>query len=223
MTGCFSPCRLPADVRSAVYAVGAQTPRGWDFLLSKYRLHSFHLEKNNIEFALSLSDRQDELRWLMDQGLRGDIIRTQDLPHIIVYVAKNPSGYHLAWEFLKENWEKIVEKFELGSRSVAGIVTGVTSRYSTRSHLAQVKEFFGSLEEKSAQLRCVQQAVETIEDNIEWMDRNFEEVKAWLQNNHLYRVKSTGVVSVSTGTVCEHKGAMSVRPLCRQTEPRGRV
>lgn len=46
----------------------------------------------------------------MDQGLRGDIIRTQDLPHIIIYVAKNPSGYHLAWEFLKENWEKIVEK-----------------------------------------------------------------------------------------------------------------
>ncbi|XP_064902636.1 endoplasmic reticulum aminopeptidase 1 isoform X1 [Columba livia] len=177
--------RLPADVRSAVYAVGAQTPRGWDFLLRKYRLHSFHLEKNNIEFALSLSERQEELRWLMDQGLRGDIIRTQDLPHIIIYVAKNPSGYHLAWEFLKENWEKIVEKFELGSNSVAGIVAGVTSRYSTRSHLAQVKEFFGSAGEKSAQLRCVQQAIETIEDNIEWMDRNFEEVKAWLQNNHL--------------------------------------
>lgn len=58
-----SPRRLPADVRSAVYAVGAQTPRGWDFLLGKYRLHSFHLEKNNMEFALSLTERQDELRW----------------------------------------------------------------------------------------------------------------------------------------------------------------
>lgn len=63
VTGCLPPRRLPADVRSAVYAVGAQTPRGWDFLLGKYRLHSFHLEKNNIEFALSLTERQDELRW----------------------------------------------------------------------------------------------------------------------------------------------------------------
>ncbi|XP_009578502.1 PREDICTED: endoplasmic reticulum aminopeptidase 1, partial [Fulmarus glacialis] len=176
---------LPADVKTAVYAVGAQTSQGWDFLLRKYRLPSFNVERQNIELALSLSRSKDKLQWLMDQGLRGGIIRTQDLPHIIVFVAKNPSGYHLAWMFLQENWEKVVEKFELGSNSVAGIVTGVTSRYSTRSQLAQVKEFFGSLEEKSAGLRCVQQAIETIEDNIQWMDRNFEEVKTWLQNHHL--------------------------------------
>ncbi|NXA25670.1 ERAP1 aminopeptidase, partial [Ibidorhyncha struthersii] len=175
---------LPADVKTAVYVVGAQTPEGWDFLLSKYRLHSFNAERANIELALSLSRNKDKLQWLMDEGLRGDIIRTQDLPYIIVFVAKNPSGCRLAWTFLKENWEKFVEKFELGSNSIAGIVTGVTSRYSTRSQLAQVKEFFSSLDEKSRQLRCVQQAMETIEDNIQWMDRNFEKVKMWLQNNH---------------------------------------
>ncbi|KAM6391416.1 endoplasmic reticulum aminopeptidase 1 [Rhynochetos jubatus] len=176
---------LPADVKTAVYAVGAQTSEGWDFLLSKYRLHSFSVERHNIELALSLSGSQDKLQWLMDQGLLGDIIKTQDLPHIIVFVAKNPSGYYLPWMFLKENWEKVVEKFGLGSNSLAGIVTGVTSHYSTRSQLAQVKEFFSSLEEKSARLRCVQQAVETIEDNIRWMEGNVEQVKTWLENNHL--------------------------------------
>ncbi|XP_075583234.1 endoplasmic reticulum aminopeptidase 1 [Pelecanus crispus] len=176
---------LPADVKAAVYAVGAQTSEGWDFLLSKYRLHSFSVEREDIELALSHTRSKDKLQWLMDQGLHGDIIKTQDLPHIIVFVARNPSGYHLAWTFLKENWDKVVEKFELGSRSVASIVTGVTSRYSTRLQLAQVKEFFSSLGEKSAQLRCVQQAIETIEDNIQWMDRNFEKIKTWLENNHL--------------------------------------
>lgn len=60
---CLTRRRLPADVRTAVYAVGAQTHHGWDFLLSKYRLHSFHLEKNNIEFALSLSKNEDKLQW----------------------------------------------------------------------------------------------------------------------------------------------------------------
>ncbi|KAK4815752.1 hypothetical protein QYF61_007170 [Mycteria americana] len=176
---------LPADVKTAVYTVGAQTSEGWDFLLSKYRLQSFNVERENIELALSRSRSKDKLQWLMDQGLHGDIIRTQDLPRIIEFVATNPFGYHLAWTFLKENWKKVVEKFELGSNSVAGIVTGVTSRYSTRSQLAQVKEFFSSLDEKSAQLHCVQQAIETIEDNIQWMDRNFEKVKTWLQNNRL--------------------------------------
>ncbi|KAM6037102.1 endoplasmic reticulum aminopeptidase 1 isoform 1-T2 [Theristicus caerulescens] len=176
---------LPADVKTAVYTVGAQTSEGWDFLLSKYRLHSFNVERENIELALAFSRSEDKLQWLMDQGLRGDIVRTQDLPFIIVFVARNPSGYHLAWTFLKENWEKVVEKFELGSNSIATIVTGVTRRYSTRSQLAQVKEFFSSLEEKSARLHCVQQAIETIEDNIQWMDTNLEKVKTWLQNNYL--------------------------------------
>ncbi|NXI65885.1 ERAP1 aminopeptidase, partial [Anseranas semipalmata] len=175
---------LPADVKTAVYAVGAQTSEGWDFLLSKYRQHSFSVEKDKIELALSLTRNKDKLQWLMDQGLRGGIIKTQDLPHIIVFVARNPSGYHLAWTFLKENWEKVIEKFELGSHSIADIVTGVTNQYSTRPQLAQVKEFFSSLEEKGAQLRCVQQAIETIEDNIQWMDRNFEDIKTWLQKNH---------------------------------------
>ncbi|NXL93358.1 ERAP1 aminopeptidase, partial [Alectura lathami] len=176
--------RLPADVKTAVYAVGAQTAEGWDFLLSKYTHPSFNVDKDKIQLALCLTRNKDKLQWLMDQGLHGDIIKTQDFPYIFVSVARNPSGYHLAWTFLTENWEKIVEKFELGSNSIAGIVTGATNLYSTRSQLAQVKEFFSSLEEKSAKLRCVQQATETIEDNIQWMDRYLEEIKTWLQNNH---------------------------------------
>ncbi|NWI18909.1 ERAP1 aminopeptidase, partial [Crypturellus soui] len=176
---------LPTDVKTAVYAVGAQTLEGWDFLLSKYRLHSFNLEKNQIALALSLSRNKDKLQWLMDQGLRGDIIKTQDLPHIIGFVARNPSGYHLAWTFLKNKWEELVEKFELGSHAIATIVSEVTNQYSMRSQLVEVKEFFNSLDEKGSQLRCVQQAIETIEDNIQWMDRNFEEIKTWLQNKNL--------------------------------------
>ncbi|POI32927.1 hypothetical protein CIB84_003321 [Bambusicola thoracicus] len=176
--------RLPADVKTAVYTVGAQTSEGWDFLLSKYQHHSFSVDKDKIASALSLTRNKDKLQWLMDEGLRGDIIKTQDFPYVIVSVARNPSGYHLAWTFLRENWEKLIEKFELGSSSIAGIVTGVTNQYSTRPQLAQVKEFFSSLEEKSAQLRCIQQAIETIEDNIQWMDSYFEEIKTWLQKNH---------------------------------------
>uniref|UniRef100_A0A8D0GG12 Aminopeptidase n=1 Tax=Sphenodon punctatus TaxID=8508 RepID=A0A8D0GG12_SPHPU len=175
--------RLPNDVKFAVYAVGAQTVKGWDFLFSKYELPAFNTEKNLIEAALAISRNKEKLQWLMDQGLLGDTIKTQDLPHIIVYIGKNPSGYQLAWKFLKENWHKFVQKFELGSRSLAHMVMGVTNQYSTRTQLAEVKEFFSSLEERSSQLRFVQQAVETIEENIRWMDINFEKIKMWLQTN----------------------------------------
>uniref|UniRef100_A0ABM5FT72 Aminopeptidase n=1 Tax=Pogona vitticeps TaxID=103695 RepID=A0ABM5FT72_9SAUR len=175
--------KLPNDVKFAVYAVGAQTDEGWDFLFNKYQLPEFSTEKNVIEAVLSLSQNVEKLQWLMDQGLQGDIIKTQNLPYIVTSVGRNPVGYKLAWKFLKENWEKLVKKFELGSHSIAHMVAGVTNKYSTKAQLAEVKDYFNSLDKKSSELRAVQQAIETIKDNIRWMDENLEKIKKWLQAN----------------------------------------
>lgn len=45
----------------------------------------------------------------------------------------------------------------------------------------QVKGFFSSLKDNGSQLRCVQQTLETIEENIRWMDKNFDKIRVWLQ------------------------------------------
>nr|XP_060617795.1 endoplasmic reticulum aminopeptidase 1 [Anolis sagrei ordinatus] len=175
--------KLPNDIKFAVYAVGAQTDVGWDFLFSKCQLPEFSTEKQLIETVLSLSQNKERLQWLMEQGLRGDIIKTQDLPYIVVSVGRNPVGYQLAWKFLKDNWQTLVKKFDLGSHSIAHMITGVTNKYSTKAQLADVKEYFSSLDKKSAELRAVQQTIETIEENINWMDKNLEKIIRWLQIN----------------------------------------
>ncbi|XP_054254334.1 endoplasmic reticulum aminopeptidase 1 [Indicator indicator] len=54
---------LPADVKSAVYAVGAQTAEGWEFLLSRYQLPAFSTERQDMELALSCSRSQERLQW----------------------------------------------------------------------------------------------------------------------------------------------------------------
>lgn len=50
--------------------------------------------------------------------------------------------------------------------------------------LCQVTEFFDLLKENGSQLRCVQQAKETIGENISWMDKNFDLVRTWLEKNN---------------------------------------
>ncbi|XP_069748190.1 endoplasmic reticulum aminopeptidase 1-like isoform X2 [Narcine bancroftii] len=101
---------LSTDVATAIFAVGAQTTEGWDFLFEKYTHSLFSSEKGKIKAALTLSNNTEKLQWLMDQSLEGDTLKTQDLPYIIVLISRNPKGHHLAWEFVEKNWEKLVQK-----------------------------------------------------------------------------------------------------------------
>lgn len=177
--------RLPNDVTMAVFAVGAQTTEGWDFLYRKYQSSLSSTEKNQIEFALCISQNKEKLQWLLEQSFKGDVIKTQEFPDILRAIGRNPVGYPLAWQFLRENWNKLIQKFDLGSPSIAHMVMGTTNQFSTRARLEEVKEFFSSLKENGSQLRCVQQTVETIEENIRWMDKNFDKIRVWLQNQNL--------------------------------------
>lgn len=177
--------RLPVDVTMAVFAVGAQNTEGWDFLYSKYQSSLSGTEKSQIEFALCTSQDPEKLQWLLDQSFKGDTIKTQEFPHILILIGRNPVGYPLAWKFLRENWNKLVQKFDLGSPTIAYMVMGTTDQFSSRARLEEVKGFFSSLKENGSQLRCVQQTIEAIEENIQWMERNFEKIRLWLQKEKL--------------------------------------
>ncbi|XP_063820125.1 endoplasmic reticulum aminopeptidase 1 [Pseudophryne corroboree] len=173
---------LPRDVVMAVYSVGVQTPEGWDYLFEKYKTAATG-EKHLIEYALTITQNKEKLQWLMEESLKGEVVKTQELLQIVTSVSRNQVGHILAWEFLKNNWDHLVEKFDLGSHTLGNMVVGVTKLFSTREWLKEVTEYFELLKENGSQLRSVQQAKETIEENIKWMDKNFDLVKTWLDNN----------------------------------------
>ncbi|XP_061906716.1 endoplasmic reticulum aminopeptidase 1-like isoform X3 [Entelurus aequoreus] len=181
---------LPVDVIMAVYVVGAQTSEGWDFLLEKYRRSLQTSVKTHIKAALTFTPLRDKLKWMLEQSLLGEVMETHDLPGVIFYVSRNPIGHKLAWDFIRANWQTLIEKFELGSSSIAHMVTGVTSHYSTSAMLESVQNFFGSLtEETGSEMRCIQQAYDTIQDNINWANNNFSKLQSWLSKQHHVRNK----------------------------------
>lgn len=50
------------------------------------------------------------VRRLLERSIEGEIIKSQDLPSLVISVSKNPKGFKLAWDFLKSNWRKLVKK-----------------------------------------------------------------------------------------------------------------
>uniref|UniRef100_A0A3Q2Q843 Aminopeptidase n=1 Tax=Fundulus heteroclitus TaxID=8078 RepID=A0A3Q2Q843_FUNHE len=172
---------LPVDITMAVFVIGARSPEGWDFLFEKYRTSMQMSVKSRIKSAMTITHLQDKLKWMMEQSLHGEVMKTHDLPDVIVSVGRNPHGYKLAWDFLRANWHTLIKKFDLGSSSVSHMVLGVTNQYSTREMLQEVRSFFDSLtEEAGSKMRCIQQTYETIEDNIRWTDTNLPLLQSWL-------------------------------------------
>ncbi|MBN3301040.1 ERAP2 aminopeptidase, partial [Amia calva] len=171
---------LPTDVIETVYSVGAQRSEGWAYLLQKYQVSVSGAEKSKILGALASSRVPEKLSRLLDLGMEGAVIKTQDLSSLIYAVSRNPIGHFIAWDFVKKHWNQLVEKFQLGSFCIRNIIIGTTAQFSSKEELEEVKLFFESIREQSSQLRATQVAVENLEKNVRWLEKNLEPLRRWL-------------------------------------------
>ncbi|XP_074789090.1 leucyl-cystinyl aminopeptidase isoform X1 [Athene noctua] len=168
---------LPSDVMKAIFIAGAKSSDGWEFLLKMYSSSVSEAEKSKMIEALATTEDVRKLIWLMQNSLEGEVIRAQELSHIISTVSQSLTGYLLAWDFVKENWEKLTRKFHRGSYTIQNIISLSTSQFATKAHLLEVKSFFEAKSEESSQLRCVKEAIDTIQLNIQWMERNLAKLQ----------------------------------------------
>lgn len=174
---------IPTDVLKIVYSVGAQTTAGWNYLLEQYELSVSGTEKNKILYALSTSKDQRQLMKLIELGMEGKVIKTQELAALLHAIARNPSGQQLAWNFVRENWTLLLNKFDLGSFAMRFIISSTTSHFSSKDELQEVKLFFDSLEAQGLHLDMFQTVLETISKNIKWLYRHLPTLRTWLLVN----------------------------------------
>ncbi|XP_037536391.1 endoplasmic reticulum aminopeptidase 2 [Nematolebias whitei] len=174
---------LPTDVAETVFSVGAQDEQGWRALFHIYNISLSEAQKHKILFALTSSRDTHKLQRLLALGLEGKAIRSQDLSHLVLMVARNPRGHYLAWNFVKKNWDTLVQKFNLGSFCIRNIIIGTTNQFSSPEELSEVKLFFDSIREQASQLRATQLALDNVQKNVRWVQRNLETLRNWLKEH----------------------------------------
>ncbi|KAK0145221.1 Leucyl-cystinyl aminopeptidase [Merluccius polli] len=137
-------------------------------------------QKRKILQALASTRDPRHISRILIEGLRGENVQTQELPLIISTVSDGFAGYLRAWDFVQENWDRLIQKFPVGSFPIQSIIKSTTSKFSTQTQLNQVRSFLGSLKERGSQMRSVQVALETIMLNQRWMDTNLPALRHWL-------------------------------------------
>lgn len=172
--------RIPGDLQQTVFTVAGQSDETWDALFNIYAHATYDSEKRKMLKGLASTQNPQRLVQILLSGLSGSLIQTQELPLVISTMCQSFAGCLFAWDFIQENWDRLIEKFPIGSFAIQTIIKSVTSQSSTQAQLNKVQAFFSGLKERGSQMRSVQEALETIKLNQRWMDRNLPTLRRWL-------------------------------------------
>jgi puromycin-sensitive aminopeptidase len=145
----------PNVVAAAVSIVaGVGTEEEWEQFVHRYRTSSSPQEQLRYLYALagfpSTALAERTLAMTLDE------IRTQNAPFVIFYLLNNRDVNALVWEFVKQNWDTIVERFP--DNTIPRLLGGVVA-LSTPEHAADVEQFVAD--------HPVPQAAKTVEQHLE--------------------------------------------------------
>ncbi|XP_024935803.1 puromycin-sensitive aminopeptidase isoform X2 [Cephus cinctus] len=170
---------LPADLRSPVYrailSVGDITT--YETMLKLYREATLHEEKDRILRSLGALKDEALLVKVLEFAM-SDEVRAQDTVFSIMSVAMNYRGRQLAWRFFKDNWKKLMDRYE-GAFLLTRLVKFTTENFVTEEAARDVEDFFAKHPIPGTE-RTVQQSVETIRLNAAWHARDMEAIKNFL-------------------------------------------
>ncbi|KAJ3593591.1 hypothetical protein NHX12_005925 [Muraenolepis orangiensis] len=172
------------NLKSTVYcsAVAFGGTEEWDFAWRMFQNSTVASESARLRSALACT----KAPWLLNRYLQYTLdptkIRKQDATRTIQAVAKNVVGMPLAWNFVREKWGFLFEQYGRGSFSFAGLINGITKRFSTEFELQELKRFkeqnlkvgFGSA------TLALEQAIEKTQANIRWVAESKGQVLEWL-------------------------------------------
>lgn len=176
---------IEADMKNTAYcqAIDNGDEDEWDFAWDRYQASNVASEKRDLLGGLTCTKEIWLLNKLLNMSLTdGSGIRKQDGRSVISRVALNHIGRDLAFDFVRDQWDRVVDYYGSSAFAMPGLVKNVLSQRNTEFSLKEIERFY---KENKATLtsaqREVKQAIEKTRGNINWMKRNLEVIEDWLK------------------------------------------
>ena len=159
--------KIDPNLREVVYRFGMKKVGDmgvWKWMLEKYRNESNAQEKQKLLLGLtSVSEpwilshflylAEDSRYFLLHHLFTFfkiasfplficSIVRSQDYFILLTYMAWNPVGQSIVWDYVRENWPKLVDRFTLNDRYMGKMISDITKKFSSSTRLEEMKAFF---------------------------------------------------------------------------------
>lgn len=175
------------DIRSVVYYYGMSESGNstlWNLMWNEFS--NEHDAQEKIKLMNGLAAIRDPIilnKFIQLAKDRPDIVRGQDYFTCLNYIAANPIGEPLVWDFVRNNWEYLVNRFSLNDRYLGQMVRTITSKFTTKVKLAEMEDFFRKYPNAGAGTTSRAQALENVKNNIKWLEKNLDGITKWLNDN----------------------------------------
>ncbi|MDD5147698.1 MAG: M1 family metallopeptidase [Candidatus Daviesbacteria bacterium] len=171
--------KIDPDLRSTVYNLIAENGGMEEFktLIKMYKMEENQQEKDRIGRSLGHFKSKNILQKTLDFSISKHV-RFQNSLQIIASVWSNPAGRYLAWEFVKKNWELLKERYAGGH--IFPKLFQQAGEFTRQADAKDIENFVAKHPVLEAK-RTVAQALEKIYSNAEWLKRDRDKIKKFLE------------------------------------------
>ena len=169
------------NIRGVVYALAAWTGDAatWEQLKKLHEEAPLQEEKVRILAAMCMFQNKELLQKTLEYSL-SPAVRPQDSPVGVARIARNPFGMDLAWKFLQDYWSEYNKRYGSSGHMMGKIIQAVTAGFRTSEKAKEVKAFFKKNSMPHAK-RAIEQSLENISINEQFIQSHEKEVQIWLQ------------------------------------------
>lgn len=174
------------DTRSLIYYYGMNSVGGeaeWNKMFEKFVNETDSTEKLKLMYGLSGIKSSWILSKFINLAIDETYVRSQDYFTCIRNIADNPVGTSLVWDWVRENWKILVNRYTLNNRYLGQLIPGISSTFSTQLKLEEMQSFFAKYPDAGAGAIYRAQALEKISNNIKWLKNNVAKLDSWLKSH----------------------------------------
>lgn len=172
------------DLRNLIYSYGMKSVGGeteWNRMFALFEKEQDASEKAKLQQGLTTINQPWLLRKLIDLASKDErYVRKQDYFTLMGAISVNRNGETIVWKYVRDHWDEISARFGLSERNLGRMIPTITSRFTTKSELKEIQDFFAANPDAGAGANARIQALETVENNIKWLEINQDPIGVWL-------------------------------------------
>ncbi|MDO8515899.1 MAG: ERAP1-like C-terminal domain-containing protein, partial [bacterium] len=179
-----NPDSLSPDLRAVVYGMGAKfgVQSTFKILTERYEASTLQEEKARLLNSLGKFDNPQLLSLSLDYAFSSGKVRSGDLMFALGSMGGRAKSRRIAWQFLKDNWEKVSERYSGGGlKMLARVISLTCDGFAQTKDADEIEAFFKEHPAPSA-TRAIAEAVERARIRARWYERDRAEISKALSD-----------------------------------------